>query len=117
MSRFHSLALLVLVGVTLQPLAGLDCSPRGSERLPCCDEPQAGCHQVAAAAACCQDAPSSSDSGSVVAASPNARPHDALAPMAAQPAVVAPLVRAAGFAELARSTVESPPRAPAVLRL
>lgn len=117
MSRFHALALLVLVGVTLQPLSGLDCSPRGAERLPCCDAPQAGCHQVGDAAACCQDAPASSDSGTVVAASPNARQGDALAPMAAPRAVVAPPVRAVGFAELVRSTVESPPRAPAVLRL
>ena len=117
MSRLQVLVLLVLVGVVAQPFSGLDCSPRGAQRLPCCDEPAAGCPQVGNAAACCQGAPASSDSGAVVAARPQSRPDDVLVIVAAQATALAPPALAAAFGGYARRPVESPPRPPAVLRL
>ena len=108
---------LLLVGLGFQPFAGLDCSPRGAKRLPCCDERAAGCHQVGNAAACCQSAPASSDFGTVVAARPQSRPDDVLVMVAAQATVLAPPALAAAFGGYVRRPVESPPRHPAVLRL
>ena len=117
MSRVQAWVLLLLVGVVAQPFAGLDCSPRGAERLPCCDEPAAGCHQVGNAASCCQGAPALPDSGTVVAARPTSRPDEALAMVAALATVLAPPTLTTAFGAYPRRAIESPPRPPAVLRL
>ena len=116
MSRVQALVLPLLVGLGLPPLSALDCSPRGAERLPCCDEPAAGCHQIGDAA-CCPDAPVSSGSAAAVAARPPARPDDALVMVAVHATVLAPPAFAADHPALARRAVESPPRPPSVLRL
>ena len=117
MSRRYALVLLLGAVVVLQPLAGLDCSPGGPQRLPCCDEPAAGCHQIGSAAACCPDAPAPSESSTMAAARPTSRPHDVPVIVATHGAVPAPPVFAGGFAAFTRSTVDPPPRPPAVLRL
>jgi hypothetical protein len=117
MSRLQALSLAALVGVVFQPMSGLDCSPRGIERLPCCSGSDAGCHQIGEAAACCQELPSGADSGSAVAAASTSRPLDDVG-MASTPASLpSPPVVAAGFAAYVRSNAPSPPRRPAVLRL
>jgi hypothetical protein len=117
MSRRQVLVLLLWVGVVLQPLAGLDCSPRGQKRLPCCDEPAAGCHRVGAAVSCCPEVPASTDSSTVVAARPTSRPHDVLGMVVAHEAVAPLPLFAAGLGAFKHSAVEPPPRPPAVLRL
>ena len=116
MSRLSVFVLTVVVGLGLAPLSGLDCSPRGAERLPCCDEPASACHQIGDAG-CCPNASPSSGSGAVAAAPPTARPHDSLVMAAAHAIVLARPAFTTDFPAFARRAVESPPHPPAVLRL
>jgi hypothetical protein len=110
--------LLVAVGLSASPVAGLYCDPQGQAAMACCQGDMSECNQPGKTEDCCQVAPTGQESAAIVGKAPDQRdPLDAVAQPALPAATLPPPAMHLSVSGLVTLQADpSPPRTP-ILRI